>query len=673
MMIGALMFVLLIGVSGLAIDAAFAYTYSVALERAAASAALAGVPYLPQSYNLPVGGPNAQTRATAEAKRNQVDPTNAACKCSISFGLANNNQNLVVAITKTVPTFFMQALGVNPFDITRTAEAGFRAPIRLGSPDNEFGSTVSEIGSAGHFYYLWQKAWHVPTGRGEGDAYGPQNTPPYEPNPPGVSGGSTDVHAISLNRGNESNDTNFTGAASLAPFPGGWDDRGGENYRITVPGGTTGEIQVYNAAFAPDPGNAASNPCENWSPRSVGNGKCNVDSNQAIHEAGVSQCTGTCSGQKSDYNSVLYTLFQVNDTFVRANDNVLRQTLVYPLDASNYNATPPTYINAHDGSVITQLYSAGRPTNARVYHSWTNIGAEKGANGGGESSLIKYKGWNPTPSGSGSAVDCSSGTCPPLPAGTYRLRVDFLDADGNFARTGSSNHGFGVRVVTPTTQPEVPSATGLCVGTTASCTVGGWEDAVAFTPLTVAGDNFIPIFELTKDYAGSTIDVDLFDFGDVNGANNVSVIDPTQGGCAGGTSPNTCDAGTYGGVANGPGVTITNNGINRGGVPLYQHVSGANSQAPSGAVPGGADDVSHLIPASGGKSYAIWNVAYAGCGGTCKPYNGTWIRVTIPIPGNYNPVGSAFWYMRYNLTGTAYDTFSFAVSARGGPVHLLKS
>src|ERR1700730_3605866 len=114
MMIGALMFVLLIGVSGLAIDGAFAYTYSVALERAAASAALAGVPYLPQSYNLPVGGPNAQTRATAEAKRNQVDPTNAACKCSIAFGLTNNNQNLVVAITKTVPTFFMQALGVKP-------------------------------------------------------------------------------------------------------------------------------------------------------------------------------------------------------------------------------------------------------------------------------------------------------------------------------------------------------------------------------------------------------------------------------------------------------------------------------------------------------------------------------------------------------------------------------
>jgi hypothetical protein len=199
---------------------------------------------------------------------------------------------------------------------------------------------------------------------------------------------------------------------------------------------------------------------------------------------------------------------------------------------------------------------------------------------------------------------------------------------------------------------------------------------VAFTPLTVAGDNFIPIFELTKDYAGSTIDVDLFDFGDVTGTNNVSVIDPTQGGCAGGSAPNTCDAGTYGGVANGPGVTISNNGINRSGVPLFQHKCspGTNSQCPDGALPVvGGDDVSHIIPASGGKSYAIWNVASAGCGGTCKPYNGTWIRITIPIPGNYSPVGNGFWYMRYNLTGTAFDTFSFAVSARGGPVHLLKS
>jgi hypothetical protein len=180
---------------------------------------------------------------------------------------------------------------------------------------------------------------------------------------------------------------------------------------------------------------------------------------------------------------------------------------------------------------------------------------------------------------------------------------------------------------------------------------------------------------LTKDYAGSTIDVDLFDFGDVNGANNVSVIDPTQGGCAGGTSPNTCAAGAYGGVANGPGVTITDNGINRSGSPPYQHKCspGTNSQCPDGTAPAGPDDVTHLIPLNGTTSYAIWNVASAGCGGTCKPYNGTWIRITIPIPGNYNPAGSAFWYMRYNLSGTAYDTFSFAVSARGGPVHLLRS
>jgi Flp pilus assembly protein TadG len=673
LLIGALMFLVLIGVAGLAVDGAIGYAYSVSIERAAAAAALAGVPYLPQSFKT--GSPNAISRAKDEATRNGFDittgctsvPTKTTCPWgSISFAESNNNQNLDVSIAQKVPTYFMQALGVPAYTVTRTAEAGFRAPIGLGSPDNEFGSTVSEIGTAGHFYVLRQKGWHVSTGRGEGDAYGPDPTSPYELGP----GGSTDVHAISGVQGNESADPNF-----LPNWGPG--DRGGQNFRITIPANSAGgELQVYNAGFGPSPGQPE-NYCENWKGRTV----CNADVNQNYGENGSqANCvpgdgTGNCAGQQGEYNTVMYTLFQVNDTFLRADDRVLVQTKVYPIDAKNYAANPPSYINAKDGKKIIQHYDAlNRPTDMRTYRSWTDISNENGvdtaavpdANAPG---LVSRVGYAPAVTGSGTPIVCGPGIsvkCPALPPGTYRLRVDLLDANGNFNNTGSSNHGFSLRVVKPGTRSDAPSPPNVCSGTvagvTTNCTVAGWEDAVHWTPLVKpgGGDSFIPLFQLTKDYAGSTIDVDLFDFGDVSGGNNVAVIDPTMS-CTG-----ACDASPYGGVAN-PGVTISNNGINRNGSPLVQHICGSNSQCPSGLVPvPGGNDVPHLI----GGAYASWCVANC----PSHPYNGTWVRVSIPIPGSYNPApGKDFWYMRYSLTGTANDTFSYAVSARGGPVHLLKS
>ena len=686
LVIGGLMFLVLIGVVGLAVDGAVAYAYNVNIERAASAAALAGVPYLPQNYNT--GSPNAQSRAIAEAKRNGFDATLPTCVTSgstvtcpwgsISFSLTNFKHNLDVSLTQIVPTFFMQALGVPPFPITRIAEAGSRPPIRLGSPDNEFGATVSEIGQSGHFYFLRQKAWHVGAGRGEGDAYTPDPCPPYE-----LVVCTQDIHAISRAQGNESTDGNFTGGPT--PIPGG--DRGGQNFQINVPeGSTTGAaIEVYNAGFGPDKGNGTQNYCENWENFSSAANKptkCNSDPNQNLKEDDGMQapCSGNCSGQQGQYNAVMYTLFQVNDTFVRANDTVLTQTKVFPIDASNYDASPkPTYVVAGAkpgfvapevgaGTVITQQYDAARrPSNMKTYHSWTNIANEP--NG----PIVLRAGYNPVVTGSGNRVDCTTIPCTStatpgaLPPGTYRLRVDLLDANGNVANIGSSNHGYALRVVKPGTNPEDSSASSVCQGTvggvTTNCTVSGWEDGVVDSPLTQSGDNYIPLFQLPQDYAGSTIIVDLFDFGDVSGDNDVAIIDPTaSGNCSG--SP------ICGGVANASSLTITNMGQNRNG-PRLQHICGPNSQCPSGTLPDtsvSADDVPHLLCGT----CASWTVARGSP--YSHPYNGTWIRVSIPIPGNYAPTaGKDYWYVRYRLSGTANDTFSFAVKAQGGPVHLLKS
>jgi hypothetical protein len=689
LVIGGLMFLVLIGAAGLAVDGAVAYAYDVNIERAASAAALAGVPYLPQSFNS--GTPNARSRAIAEAKRNGFDATLPSCVTTgstvtcpwgaISFSTTNFKHNLDVTLTQIVPTFFMQALGIPPFPITRTAEAGSRPPIRLGSPDNEYGSTVSEIGQGGHFYFLRQKAWHVGTGRGEGDAYGVDPCPPYELTtvaPPNPDACSHDIHVISRAQGNESTDPNFIGGPT--PIPAG--DRGGENFQITVPEGSTtgGAIEVYNAGFGPDKGNTTQNYCENWQNFLTATpSKCNADKAQNLREddGQQSKCTGDCSGQQSQYNAVMYTLFQVNDTFVRANDTVLTQTTVFPIDASNYDASPPTYVavgaragvTSPPGTVITQTYdsASGRPSNMKTYHSWANIANEPSGQ------IVVRQGYNPVVTGSGNRVDCTATPCTSvatagaLPPGTYRLRVDLLDAKGQVNNIGSSNHSFAIRVVKPGSNPEDSSPASVCQGTvnsaTSNCTVSGWEDGVVSTPLkSPPVDNFIPLFQLPREYAGSTIIVDLFDFGDVKGDNDVSIIDPTLAPDANCPAAAGSPCGNVASAASG--LTITNMGINRNG-PRLPHKKGTNSQGPDGPAPGVVDDVPHLIANS-----ASWAVAR----NSNALYEGSWIRVSIPISGNYSPApGKDYWYVRYHLTDSANDCFSFAVQAQGGPVHLLKS
>src|SRR6202011_686930 len=88
----------------------------------------------------------------------------------------------------------------------------------------------------------------------------------------GSAGLSDDVHQISFaNKGTEPRYANLT-------------DRGGYNYRILIPNGSTGGVvQVYNAAFAPDGTDASANYCDNNNSNAA-NRTCLVRGNQWFHE-----------------------------------------------------------------------------------------------------------------------------------------------------------------------------------------------------------------------------------------------------------------------------------------------------------------------------------------------------------------------------------------------------
>ena len=725
LIIFGLMFIFLVGIVGLATDGAVAYAYSVSLERAASAAALAGAPYMPNVLGT------AQTRALDESKRNGWQ--NGFGTTTVVVSPAGSRQ-LDVKVSTVVPTFFMAALGVAPYRITREAVAGYLPPIPLGQPGNQLGSTGAQLGGGNNFYLLRFKGQNKY--RSEGDPYTTQPTEGAAPN-------SLDVHNISATQGAEVATLDCTTGTANWKVP----CKGGQSFRVTIPPGATGELQVYNAAFAPD--FKSNNTCDNIQglPLSVGgNTTCVVggytlregtddgfagnDPNAALGEPlSAAHCGNTIgtdctsgaggAGNRARnrlYNAVAYTVMAVPNIFVRGDDLPLMQTRVLPIDANNYDGNngntgqssvaTPTYVNVSDGKGfdITQKYGANYlnppglcavcPANMKIYHSWDNIVSEDGgtASNNGQTNLdtqnqnvvsrvtdaTNYPLYTTT-NGSFTGI---------LKEGTYRLRVDSLNSNGQCCGAGpegDASKGYALRIVKPGTAPYMPSAGNECVGTGGvKCDIAGWEDMTLYSPIATAGGT-IPLFNLPKEYAGQTINIDAYDVGDAPGTVNLSLIDPKTNAIA------TCGSGSVGlpGAVAGPApvpanscqqytapgaaaavLNIYNQGHDRFSAINYQHVG---PQFPSGSVPGAPDNrITHnpFTTTQGGEQ--------ATTGGTGN-YNGEWIRFEIPIDPGYDgncplsPTGGCYWQLNYALTNGANDTFSFAVSTKGGPLHLITS
>jgi hypothetical protein len=656
------MFVFLLGVVGLAVDAGVAYVYSVSVERAAAAAALAGVPYMPDQFSTPSGGPNATSRALDEASRNGyannppstvVDPRRST----------TGERDLSVTITTTAPTFFMHALGMQSIVIKRTAIAGYLPTIALGQPGAQMGSTVSQLGVGAHFDFPRFKGWN--NNRSEGDS--------FTPNPLDSSGStSADVHQISDQQGTEDPQVaSCSGPGSLGPS---WQlpCRGGFNYQIKVPTGQTAELVIYNMANAPNKV-STDNACDNS--RNVNT--CNT-SGYSYHEGdngAQCPCAGNSANQNA-YDAAAYTLFKVNDIFLRQNDTALVQTVVKPIDATNWDGnsgntgkgatTTPTYQDVNNDRVITQTYNGGgtgaTPHNMLIYHAWAPIDYKPLNSPDAAPAKTDEAASLVTSKFSGGWAQGTTGSLPTttLDPGTYRLRVDALNYDGTITNppTGRASHGWAVRAITPTADVNAPApAVQDCPG----CQVQAWQDLTVYTPLQ-AGIGIVPLFELPADYAGATIDVDVFDVGDSGGIVNLSILDYRGAGYVATTGSATP-------------MNIWNMGINRFN-PDPTCASGcfahSGNQYPA---PKPLGSVSHT-PANAATYEAANNPGYVDSGGNSGPeYQGSWIRIEIPIPAGYSPPASPgdYWYLQYVNTGGANDTFTYAVQAKGGPVRLKSS
>ncbi|MEP7106064.1 MAG: hypothetical protein ABI838_09480 [Chloroflexota bacterium] len=394
-------------------------------------------------------------------------------------------------------------------------------------------------------------------------------------------------------------------------------DGGGYNYLINLPAG--GSIQVYSAVHGPDGNNGKPhNNCENnrlGSPTAA-IGACSSGGNYYFHEE-----DGVTFGTSNTYNTIEYTLMQVNSYFIRSSDTKLTQVEVRPIDASNWDQSNNQYQSVNTGSNITQTYNAnGTPSNMLIYHNWIDIATYLGATDGG---LVKWSaGYGPRAAGT------------TLPAAQYRLRVDSLNCDGSLpppdgvGGQGRAHKGWSVRVLDASGNP--------C----ANCTLGAWDDMAIYTPINVngGGASTMPIFQVPPDYAGQTITLDIFDPGDISGGGNVNlyILDPS-GAVAQPTAP--------------PTVLVQSLGASR------------NNPTPATINPPLADPTQAFVQAT--------------TGGTTN-FNGGWIRLNIPIRAGYAPGSNPanwWWSLQYRTSNnvTATDTVTFAVGLKGNPAHLLQS
>ena len=667
----ALMFVVLIGAIGLAVDGGLGYYYNNLGERAAGAAALSGVVFMPGQFTpaqaIPAGsGNDATDRALAEARRNGYDAsgpiTCAGISCTASgpngvtitvSQVAGYDNKLQVSVTRSVTTFFMGLFGIANFGVGRTAIATYLPPLSLGQPGTQTGSTTSQLGSGGNNYYFMRtEGWS--TDRQQGDA--------FTPNPNGGAlGASNDVHAISNLQGSD-------------PVDAALPDRGGFNYLINLPNG--GYIQVYNAIFGPDntpsvvggggPGseswannapntmttisgqgfNTTHNICENHTSQVTRlYDRCSSGGSYYLHEEDSMDFSSYGNTQKNLYSTMEYTVYRVNTPFIRASDSEISKVKVFPIDASGWWKNPIDCVAACSpaksynpinnlGGYITQSWdAAGNPTNMLTYHAWMDVTNYLGFGDGGTFQRLL----TPAPG--------------PLPSGTYRLRVDTLGFDGTNPPTngvspgGQAHKGYSVRVV---------DQVGLGAGTCTGCSVGAWDDMTVYTPVAVpAGGHFdVPMFKVPPDYAGQTITLDVYDPGDISGGGNVDlyVLD-NSGNPVTVSSPTVIKVWDVGLTRTnaGPAVNCTGSG-------------GATNPPTPCLVQTGQPQTGYVRATSGGTTI----------------YNGHWLRFEVPISNTYNPGANPnnwWWQVRYQIsTGvTATDTVTLAVGLKGNPAHLLIS
>jgi putative Flp pilus-assembly TadE/G-like protein len=222
----ALLLTVLMGMAAFAIDFGWLYWNGIKIQHGADAAALAGVIYEPGDQST------AYAEAKGSAAENGYNDTSPATVVTPvdfsddSTAVENENQ-LAVTVTHTVPTFFMKVFGVESISISRRAVAEYALPLAMGSDLPYFGQDPA-LGRNPNF---WANIHGYYTGRRMGDRFASQCN----------SGGSQS----GCTKNPERRQTVSQGTN------GGYSDyTGGYIYGIEVPTGATNlAVEIFDGPF----------------------------------------------------------------------------------------------------------------------------------------------------------------------------------------------------------------------------------------------------------------------------------------------------------------------------------------------------------------------------------------------------------------------------------------
>jgi Flp pilus assembly protein TadG len=530
----ALMLVVLIGLVGIAVDTTYAWREALRVQRAADSAALAGVVYLPGNFDR-AGG--AKDTAWAAAKMNGYADKNAVV---VTQGATV--RELDVSITSAAPTFFVRIFGINSFTVSRSSKAVYILPVPMGSPQPYYGvagtytigtTTTTMKGPLNETITNPQGFWATMltqgAGANSGDAYMP-----------------TKLNA------------NQTTATPVNPTA---DTTHYYDYGIQMPAGSTGNVWIFDPVF------------------------CSTNGRQGTGEWWLSGTNPVSSYFK------LYDTH--NQPYVPGAATLVGSSLNFFKDQQYTDSTE------NDGAVETGTTEckAGVTTNTadpRYWHNkWWNLSAYITANGG-----------------TGTISGGAGGEL-------YRLRTTTDPGDA----TQDSTNGFNDFAIYVEATGSADSATVFGLGA---------MESFFLLPQSKTSEFYLAQIDQASG-RGKTIDISLWDVGDVNNLSSATlqVLAP---GASGWTAVS--------------GMSWT-----------ASKPSGSTSSAP--------------CPSNSGNTITSYT------GGT-KQYDGCWLTITIDIGPTYTtypkPGTDGWWKIRYTTgTGSDYSTdlTTWQVNVRGNPVHLI--
>lgn len=217
----SLMLSVMIGIGGIAVDVGNWYLHIWRLQRAADAAALTGSTYLPGDVT------GAKAAASATLSKNAIDTSQVAATITQS---AVHPSYLNVALTESVPSYFVQLLGVQSMTFTRDATAEYRPYVPMGSPSNVLGVEPS-------IFPTWEKS----------EVAGTQSQ--YWLNLDAVGSEKQDGDRWDAARC----DYSPVNCTTSAPLPNGNTDYipGGQPFVVRIDSGTTGTLvlQVFDPAL----------------------------------------------------------------------------------------------------------------------------------------------------------------------------------------------------------------------------------------------------------------------------------------------------------------------------------------------------------------------------------------------------------------------------------------